>query len=111
MCKHRQYYLYPYLRIPFLFFFTPSFSPHVHLQLVSFLACTFCFSTKKGKHFFVVPSNICLGSYYQFPRSYVRSMQTILQFARIFLKKRFTPYHPLSNTSLSSELERVLYSV
>ncbi len=39
------------------------------------------------------------------PRSYVRKMQTILQFARNHLQKRFTPYHPLFIISFSSELE------
>ena len=48
---------------------------------------------------------------FAFPRSYVRTMQPILQFARKYFTNRFTPCHPLSNTSLSSELERVLNTV
>ena len=42
---------------------------------------------------------------HQFPRSYVRKMQTILQSARNYLQKRFTPYHPIFIISFSSKLE------
>ena len=38
----------------------------------------------------------------QFPRSYVRTMRYILQFARNYLQKWFALCHPLSTTSLSS---------
>ena len=42
--EHHHYYFIP---IVFPFLYPMFFSPTVYLQLVSFLACTFCFSTKK----------------------------------------------------------------
>ena len=47
----------------------------------------------------------------QFPRSYVRKMQTILQIARNYFTKPVNTFiNPLSSTLLSSELKRVLNS-
>ncbi len=73
----------------FLFFINvPCFlvDSSVYLQIISHFTCVCAF--------FVVPSNICLGLPIsrpfvrnQFPRSYVRSMQPILQFARKYLAK------------------------
>ena len=52
--KHHHYYFIPLVSLlvfplvfPLVLFIPYVFLPTVYLQLVSFLACTFCFSTKK----------------------------------------------------------------
>jgi hypothetical protein len=72
-------------------------------SLEFFLDATFPDTTPLPLARDVVPSNICLPM--AFPRSYVRTMQPILQFAHNMCKKTVTPYRPLSITSFSSKLE------
>ena len=71
------------------------------MLLIKIILVVFSFSVNS----YIVPAFFVVLRGHLNPRSYVRKMQTILQFARNYLQKRFTPYHPIFIISFSSKLE------